>query len=194
MSELDLDFSLEVTGFEGASPPPAGRDPADEIPDGPAEVQVSGEGDLWLLDRHRVLCGDALKADDYTRLMEGRKAAMVFSDPPYNVPIDGHASGLGAIRHKDFVMASGEMTEAEFTDFLAHACTLLATHSKDGAIHFVCMDWRHMGELLAAGKRAFFELKNLCVWAKDNGGMGSLYRSQHELVFVFKSGKGPPPQ
>lgn len=114
---------------------------------------------------------------------------MVFTDPPYNVPIDGNVGGLGAIRHREFAMASGEMTEAEFTTFLSRILTLLARFSRDGSLHFVCMDWRHMGELLAAGKQAYTELKNLCVWAKDNAGMGSLYRSQHELVFVFKHGQ-----
>jgi DNA modification methylase len=121
--------------------------------------------------------------------MDDTRAAMVFTDPPYNVPIDGHASGLGAVRHREFAMASGEMDEAEFTEFLARCFALLARYSLDGALHFVCMDWRHMGELLAAGKRAYTELKNLCVWTKDNAGMGSLYRSQHEFVFVFKHGR-----
>jgi hypothetical protein len=99
--------------------------------------------------------------------------------------IDGHVGGLGAIHHREFAMASGEMDEAQFTEFLARAFGLLARFSLDGALHFVCMDWRHMGELLAAGMRAYTELKNLCVWTKDNAGMGSLYRSQHELVFLF---------
>jgi DNA modification methylase len=114
---------------------------------------------------------------------------MVFTDPPYNVRIDGHATGKGAIRHREFKMASGEMSRAEFTDFLSRACTLLARHSVEGSIHFVCMDWRHMGELLAAGREVYDEFKNVCVWVKDNGGMGSFYRSQHELVFVFKHGR-----
>ena len=114
---------------------------------------------------------------------------MVFTDPPYNVPIDGHASGLGAIHHRPFPMASGEMDKAAFTAFLSQACRNLAAFSADGSIHFICMDWRHLDELLAAGRDAYGELKNLCVWVKDNGGMGSLYRSQHELVFVFKHGR-----
>jgi DNA modification methylase len=116
---------------------------------------------------------------------------MVFTDPPYNVKIDGHASGLGTTRHREFAMASGEMDEAQFTRFLTDACRMLARHSRDGSIHFVCMDWRHIGELLAAGRQAYRELKNVCVWAKHNAGMGSLYRSQHELVFVFKHGDAP---
>ena len=113
---------------------------------------------------------------------------MVFTDPPYNVPIDGHASGLGAIHHRPFPMASGEMNKAAFTAFLGEAFHNLAAFSADGSIHFICMDWRHLEELLTAGCDVYSELKNLCVWVKDNGGMGSLYRSQHELVFVFKHG------
>jgi DNA modification methylase len=114
---------------------------------------------------------------------------MVFTDPPYNVPIDGHASGLGAIHHRPFPMASGEMDRTEFIAFLARVCRNLTSFSLDGSLHFVSMDWRHMDELLAAGREVYDELKNLCVWVKDNGGMGSLYRSQHELVFVFKHGR-----
>jgi hypothetical protein len=104
------------------------------------------------------------------------------------VEINGHASGRGAIRHRPFPMASGEMDKAAFAAFLGQACRNLAAFSADGSIHFVCMDWRHLDELLAAGRDAYGELINLCIWTKDNGGMGSLYRSQHELVFVFKHG------
>ena len=116
---------------------------------------------------------------------------LVFTDPPYNVPIDGHVSGLGAVRHREFAMASGEMSTAQFTAFLKTVFELMASASRDGAIHFVCMDWRHMGEVLEASKGVYTELKNLCVWNKDNAGMGSLYRSKHELVFVFKAGTAP---
>ena len=103
---------------------------------------------------------------------------MVFTDAPYNVKIDGHASGLGATRHPDFAMASGEMDEVEFTDFLTRSCQLMARHSIDGAIHFLCMDWRHIGEMLTAGRQVYSNLKNVCIWVKHNAGMGSLYRSQ----------------
>lgn len=200
LSELDLTFDLEVTGFEtteidllieGLSPAPVGvADPADEIPRTENTVQVTREGDVWGLDHHRVYCGSALKAESYFILMNERRADCVFADPPYNVPIAGHASGLGQVQHSDFVMASGEMSEIEFTQFLTQSCELLAQYSKEGSLHFICMDWRHMEELLAAGKQAYSELKNVCVWVKDNAGMGSLYRSQHELVFVFKHGNG----
>ncbi len=117
-------------------------------------------------------------------------AAAVFIDPPYNVKIDGHASGLGAICHRPFVMASGEMDKAEFTAFLTEAGRNLAAHSAAGSLHYICMDWRHLDELRAAGAETYGELKNLCVWVKDNAGMGSLYRSQHELVLVFKQRGG----
>jgi DNA modification methylase len=112
----------------------------------------------------------------------------VLTDPPYNVKINGHVFGLGANQHQEFAMASGEMTEADFTAFLRQVFANLVAVSVDGAIHFVCMDWRHLDEVLAAARGTYAELKNLCVWAKTNGGMGSLYRSQHELVFVFKVG------
>ena len=123
--------------------------------------------------------------------MGGEKAQMVFSDPPYNVPVDGHVCGLGSVKHAAFAMASGEMTETEFTGFLETTLGHLAAHSADGALHFICMDWRHAYELLSAAHSLYSETKNLCVWTKTNAGMGSLYRSQHELVFVFKNGTAP---
>jgi 16S rRNA G966 N2-methylase RsmD len=201
LSVLDLDFSLEATGFEmgeidlrieGLTTGRDGEeDPADVLPPETSQPPVSRAGDLWLLGSHRVLCGSATSPRSYPALMQGDQATMVFTDPPYNVPIDGHASGLGRIHHREFAMASGEMDPPEFTEFLTRACTLLARHSIDGAIHFVCMDWRHASELLAAGREAYSGLKNVCVWVKHNAGMGSFYRSQHELVFVFKHGRGP---
>jgi DNA modification methylase len=198
LSLLELDFSLEVTGFEMGEidmrieelevTPEAAPDPSDALPPA-AGPQVSRAGDLWLLGRHRVYCGDALDDGAYSALMQGDTAAMIFTDPPYNVKIEGNVSGLGAVQHREFAMASGEMSESEFTTFLTRACAMLARHSDEGSIHFICMDWRHMGQLLAAGREAYAELKNVCVWAKDNAGLGSLYRSQHEMVFVFKHGR-----
>jgi DNA modification methylase len=120
--------------------------------------------------------------------MEGAKAEFVFTDPPYNVVIDGHVCGLGRVRHREFAMGCGEMSEAEFTAFLQTVFERRAENTIDGSIHEMCMDWRHMGEMLAAGGAVYCELKNLCVWNKSNGGMGSFYRSKHELVFVWKSG------
>jgi len=200
LSVLGLDFSLEVTGFEMGEIdlriaslddiPEQGDDPADLVPEVAPGRVVSNPGDLWLLDRHRVLCGNALDPKAFTVLLGEERAAMVFTDPPYNVPIEGHASGLGAIHHRPFPMAAGEMDEAAFTAFLGQACRNLAAFSAGGSLHYVCMDWRHMDELLAAGAEAYGELKNVCVWVKNNAGMGSLYRSQHELVFVFKQRGG----
>jgi DNA modification methylase len=136
-----------------------------------------------------LLCGSALDSAAFTVLLGEERAAMVFTDPPYNVRIDGYASGLGAIHHRPFPMASGEMDSSQFTTFLSEAFRNLTAFSVDGALHFICMDWRHVEELLAAARGVYGELKNLCVWVKDNAGMGSLYRSQHELVFVFKHGR-----
>lgn len=200
LSNLDLDFRLETTGFEmaeidlrieGLDQDEGAPDAADEIPEPPSLVPVSQLGDLWLLGKHRVLCGNALESSSFKDLMAGRKADLVFTDPPYNVPIEGHVSGLGQFHHRNFAMASGEMSESEFTDFLTKFLSLAAANSKDGSLHYVFMDWRHIGALLSAGKSVFREIKNLCVWVKTNAGMGSLYRSQHELVLVFKNGLTP---
>ena len=200
LSALDLDFSIEATGFEigeidlrieGLTPESDGEDPADVLPVVRAERAISRAGDLWLLGRHRIYCGDALDEATYAALMQGEQAAMVITDPPYNVPIEGNVSGLGALRHRNFAMASGEMDEVEFAAFLTRACSLLAKYSADGSIHFIFMDWRHISELLAAGREVYTELKNLCVWTKNHTGMGAFYRSRHELVFVFKHGGAP---
>jgi DNA modification methylase len=199
LSIENLGFDLEVVGFdmgeidlriEGLESESPETDAADEIPEPLVEV-VTRPGEVWQLGPHRLLCGNALEESAFAQLLDGRKAGVVFIDPPYNVRIDGHAGGLGKTHHREFAMASGEMSEAEFTAFLAQALSLLVRHAEDGSIHFVCIDWRHLGELLAAGKAAYTELKNLCVWTKDNAGMGSLYRSQHELVLVFKNGTAP---
>src|SRR5262249_49041785 len=149
---------------------------------------VTRLGDLWHLGEHRVFCGDALQAESYTRVLGTEKAEMVFADGPYNVVIDGHASGLGAVKHADFVMASGELSPAEYESFLKTSLGHAAGYSIDGAIHFSCTARRHLREMLAAGEEVYPELKNLCVWNKRHAGMGSLYRSKHELVFVFKVG------
>jgi len=198
LSEVELDFSLEVTGFEtteidliieGAQPAMEGEDDPDDALPKSSGPRVSQPGDLWLLGRHRILCANSLDGRSYSVLMAGHRADMVFTDPPYNIKIAGHAGGLGVIQHQNFKMASGEMTESQFTDFLAQAFTCMASHSAEGSLHFSFMDWRHMRELLAAGNQVYSELKNLCIWNKGSGGMGSLYRSAHELVFVFKNGK-----
>jgi DNA modification methylase len=202
LSALDLDFSLEVMGFDvaevdfmienQAKSRKLENDRADDLGGIPLGSSVCKAGDIWCLGRHRVLCGNSLQSASYTALLEGNRADLVFADPPYNVRVDGHASpGLGGVRHREFAMASGEMDRGQFTDFLTRVCLQLKRFSKPGAINFVCMDWRHAGEMLAAGNEIYSELKNICVWVKHNGGMGSFYRSQHELVFVFKTGGRP---
>jgi len=194
----DLGFEIGVTGFsipeiDGVLDRVAPEEPNDPGDDAvPEDVpKRAAPGDVWQLGRHRLVCGNALDAGTLDALMAGERARMVFTDPPYNVPIDGHVGGSGKIKHREFAMASGEMNPAEFTDFLRQALDHLARCSVAGAIHYICMDWRHMGELLAAGGAVYSELKNLIVWAKDNGGMGTFYRSRHELIFAFKSGEAP---
>ncbi|WP_407520869.1 site-specific DNA-methyltransferase [Methylobacterium oryzisoli] len=198
----ELDFEVELTGFSVAeidlileeardSSPDARDAPEDRAPPLPAPAAtVTRPGDLWELGRHRLLCADAREASAYQALVGAEPIDLIFTDPPYNVPIDGHVSGLGRVQHREFAMASGEMTPEAFTHFLTQTLGHAARACKDGAIAFVCMDWRHMGELLSAGQTVFSELKNLCVWNKTNAGMGSFYRSKHELVFVFKVGTG----
>jgi DNA modification methylase len=150
---------------------------------------VTKRNDLWILGDHRLFCGDAGRRDSFACLLSGKSAQLVFVDPPYNVKIRGHVSGKGRVRHREFAQASGEKTSAQFTKFLEETLGLLADHSTDGSIHFVCSDWRHLDEMLAAGRRTYRELKNLVVWNKTNAGMGSFYRSQHELIFVWKNGR-----
>ncbi len=198
---VDLNFDVQLAGFEPAevdlileeaeeaSDPPDG--PEDDIPDYVSGPVISRSGDLWELGAHRLLCADARQAAAYGKLLGPTKAEFVFTDPPFNVPIDGHVCGLGRIRHANFAMGCGEMSQAEFTSFLETIFRQLVDHTTDGSIHQICMDWRHMLEMLMAGNRVYAELKNLCVWNKTNAGMGSFYRSKHELVFVWKSGSGP---
>jgi DNA modification methylase len=201
---LEIDVSLEITGFEvseidlvlvgeggqsGEAEPDA---EANTIPDvGASNTEVSREGDVWELGLHRVACGDARDPATYEALLGEEQATAVITDPPYNVQIDGHATGKGAIRHREFVMASGEMTPEAFTAFLHLFLTIAARYTVDGGLVYVWMDWRHLDELLDAAKTAGLGLLNLCVWVKNNAGMGSFYRSQHELVLVLKKGKGP---
>ncbi|WP_020372161.1 site-specific DNA-methyltransferase [Rhizorhabdus wittichii] len=195
---VDANYDLHLTAFElpeidfildeAADADPTGSNhPDDDVTtsSGPA---VTRSGDLWHLGRHKLLCGDAQEASAFALLLGDERPHMAFLDAPYNVKIDGNVCGLGSVKHAEFAMASGEMSEAEFTAFLSVTHGNVASVMRDGAIIFSCMDWRHMGEMLAAGKSAFTELKNLIVWNKTNGGMGSFYRSKHELIFVFKQG------
>lgn len=195
---LNLDFDVTLTGFElpevdllfGELDGTA-SDAADEIPAlEPNRPAVTSPGDLWQIGQHFLFCGDSTKRESFQALLGDLKAQAVFGDLPYNVRIKGNVSGLGKQKHREFAMASGEMTKQEFTQFLATTFEHLKNFSSDGSLHYLCMDWRHIGEILEAGS-VYAELKNLCVWAKTNAGMGSLYRSQHELVFVYKNGTAP---
>lgn len=195
---IDLEFDTELTGFslaevdlvldEAGEADPSGTDASEDVVPPIAGDPVSRKGDLWLLGNHRLLCGDTQKSVDIDRLMAGERADIVFTDPPYNVAIDGNVCGLGAVKHREFAFASGEMNRDQFVAFLKSTLANMAGVMRDGAIAYVCMDWRHMGELVEAGEASFNELKNLVVWNKTNGGMGAFYRSKHELVFVFKQG------
>jgi DNA methylase/ParB-like nuclease domain len=199
LSVLDLDFDLEVTGFDTGEidlrieglETIAEPDPADVLPEPVSGSPATQPGDVWQLGRHRIMCASALNTGSYETLLGDERAQMVFADPPYNVPIPRHASGLGAVRHPDFAMAVGEMTPEAYTSFLVASLGLAAGYSRPGALHFVCMDWRHLHEMQTAGSQVYTEQKNLCIWVKENAGMGSFYRSQHELVFVYKHGEGP---
>jgi DNA modification methylase len=195
---VDFEFDVELTGFSLAEvdfvidaageADPEGRDVADDVVKVATGTAVSRHSDLWILGRHKLLCGDARSAADFSALMGDETADLVFTDPPYNVKIDGNVCGLGTVKHREFSFASGEMSRMQFTTFLTETLSNMSAVMREGAIAFVCMDWRHMGELLSAGEAAFTEFKNLVVWNKSNGGMGTFYRSKHELIFVFKQG------
>jgi DNA modification methylase len=199
---IDVGFDAALTGFceaeidlticsaEEAKAIRSAKCAENLIPEPPA-VPVTRSGDVWLLGRHRLVCGDARDAGCYRQLLNGGAADIVFTDPPYNVPIAGHVSGLGKVVHGNFAMGCGEMSPHEFTGFLGLALGLTAQSCRDGAIAYVTMDWRHVGELIDAGREVFTELKNICVWNKLRGGMGAFYRSQHELIFIFKNGTAP---
>ena len=196
--EVDFNFDVTVTGFETAEVDiiigvanQESTDQSDIIPELDRSIPaISQHGDLWRVGKHFLLCESALSILSYQSLLGSQKAQMIFIDPPYNVTVSGRVSGKGRNKHREFLMASGEMSKSEFTEFLGTTFRYLVSYSSNGSIHFVCMDWRHMREVLDAGGQ-YTELKNLCVWAKTNAGMGSLFRSQHELVFVFKSGVAP---
>jgi ParB/Sulfiredoxin domain/DNA methylase len=193
LAELDIDFDFAAIGFETAEvdiiveSDDDADDRADSLPRATDLPPISKLGDLWQLGEHRLYCGSALERSSYDILLAGDRAQMVFTDPPYNVPINGHVGGRGAVKHREFAMASGEMTPDQFRAFLGTTASRIEEAVCDGAICFVCMDWRHCEDILQATKR--FELKNVCVCVKSNAGMGSLYRSQHEFVFVFKCGE-----
>jgi DNA modification methylase len=191
LPEINLDIS--ITGFEAGEIDglmcdyvDPERDPADELPQ-IANNSVSKLGDLWQLGQHRLFCGNSCEETDVRALMGRERAATIFADPPYNDRISSLV-GRGKIKHREFAFASGEMTPPQFIAFLKKWMRLTAQFSEDGSIHFICMDWRHLAEILAAGEKIYSELKNVVVWTKSNAGQGSFYRSQHEFIFVFKNG------
>jgi DNA modification methylase len=194
---IELDIDISVTGFESAEvdivlgeAADKARDPGpeDEIPEPVEGPAVTRRGDVWVLGSHRLICGDARDEAVYKALLGKEEVDLMFTDPPYNVKIDGHVSGLGRTKHAEFAFASGEMSEAEFTTFLAAFMVRAKESSRDGAIHYICMDDVHAYELLTAARQVGLTLKATCTWAKSNGGMGSLYRKQCEFVHVFKVG------
>lgn len=194
--EIDNTFDLQFTGYDTAeidlvlNPIDANEDesPDDEAP-APDAVAISRVGDVWMLGKHRLVCGDALSGETFDVLMGGEMARLVLSDVPYNVPVDGHVGGLGKTQHREFVQASGEMTADEFADFLCKAIVVMAANVVDGGIIALFIDWRSVETMLRIGRELGLKLLNLIVWNKSNGGMGSLYRSKHELLLVFKKGK-----
>lgn len=199
LASLDLDFSLDITGFsaaeidlriEGFEGADSKDDEADAVPE-PAE-SVAKVGDVFKLGNHILGCCNAVEEASYHAVLADERAAMVFTDPPWNLKVDGCIStGTGKAKHREFVMASGEMAPAQYEAFLRDVTRLMAQFSANGAINQICIDWRHAAEVIAAGKDAYTELKNMCVWVKHNAGMGSFYRSRHELVLVFKVGDAP---
>ena len=167
LDELAVEFDFSVIGFDTAEidlvldAPVSANGKDDRLPEAsPAEQPVTELGDLWVLGKHRLFCGDALAPSSYEVLLAGERAQMAITDPPYNVPIDGHVGGLGAVKHREFAMASGEMTSEQFSAFLRKAMENMRAHTLDGSLQFIFMDWRHMEELIAAGKRVYTELKN----------------------------------
>ena len=193
LAVLDVDLDLSVTGFSTGEIDvvlKGSPDPDDEAIPAVPKTPRTRPGDIWVLGDHRIGCGDGRDAAFVQAVTgEGTIVDAAFLDPPYNVRVNGHANARG--RHREFAMASGEMTDAAFRAFLSESLGACAKVSRDGAVHFVCMDWRHMDEVSAVGGSIYGSLLNLCIWSKSNAGMGSLYRSRHELVFVFKVGEAP---
>lgn len=190
------DLDIDLTGFDpGELDLILDQEPAlasiDECVSERPRVPVSEPGDLWLLDGHSLLCGDALDSGSYKRLLDGRTIDGVFSDPPYNIKIEGVVSGLGRTRHKDFAMGVGEMSDDQFRIFLGNYLQRCREHASPGAVIFACMDWRQVDLLMLAGRDAGLHRINKAIWNKGTGGMGSLYRSAYEEIVVFCTEASP---
>ncbi len=190
---LDYDKAVRMNKVMEVDMPDQILGEMDEVPNASLLPPLIKRGDIFTINNHRIMCGDSRIPDEVDLLMRQLDtpvlADIVFTDPPYNVAINDIAN-LGKTQHTNFICASGEMSSEEFTSFLSSVFLNLVNYSKEGSIHYICMDWKHMVELLTASKDHYGELKNLCIWVKDNGGMGTFYRSRHELVFVFKKGTG----
>lgn len=197
LSAIDLDFDIEATGFteieielmiQDIDVDGGGDEAAIRVGDG---LAITQPGDLWQLGDHVLLCGNSLDEVNWAQLMGEDRAALVVTDPPFNVPIDGHVSGLGKHKHREFAMATGEMSIAEFTAFLETVMNHAHEWSQPGSVHYWAMDWRHIVEIGSAGQAVYERFLNMAVWAKNQPGMGSFYRSQHELFFIFARGGAP---
>jgi DNA modification methylase len=193
---LDVEFDLTMSGFETPeidlllNAPVVQDNDALDAYDNDVSPQVK-TGEIWQLGDHYLLCGDSLEMTNFARLLRDKKADVVFTDPPYNMKLMGYACGHGSVKHNEFAYASGEMTEEKFNKFLDMIFEALALYSTNGSIHYICMDWRNAGNIIGAAAQHYSEFKNICVWNKQVGAQGSLYRSQHEFVYVFKNGKEP---
>jgi DNA modification methylase len=197
ISDLDPSFDVTITGFTSeeinlfADARTTSKRTVQDVPVPHVELKaISRPGDLWIIDGgHLLLCGDATSRSSYQQLLGGDRADLIITDPPYNVPIKGHVSGLGAVSHREFVMASGEMTPEAFRRFLSAAFAAMAVSSRSGSVHYIFADWRMIGDVLDIGGGEYSELLNLAVWNKTNAGMGSFLRSQHELIAIFRHGR-----
>ena len=190
---LDVDFDLSLTGFASGEIDvvlKAANDPDDEVIPAVLTDPNTKLGNIWILGDHRIGCGDGRDVDFLKRVV-GPDSLIdaAFMDPPYNVRINGHANAKG--RHREFAMASGEMSDDQFRTFLRETLGAAAAVSRDGAVHYICMDWRHLDDVSTVGPSIYDDLLNICVWNKSNAGMGSLYRSKHEMVFVYRVGTSP---
>lgn len=196
LSDLVLSFEIEATGFELPEidfriQSLEALETVDQLDDFafPARSAVTALGDLWHLGDHSLLCANALEQASYAGLLRDTKAAMVFTDPPYNVKINGNAAGYGKTTYREFPMAIGEMSDDEFIGFLTTTLSNARSNTAPGGLMYVCMDWRHSTEMHAAARASHLDQVNLCVWVKQNGRLGSFYKSRHELIFIFKNGK-----
>lgn len=197
--ELGEELSLDVTGFdlkdidvimnEDKSEEAKSNEKLENIPYISEDEIITQPGDIWYIGRHCIICGDALQKDTYKKLLDDEKAQIVFTDSPYNISVS-KIGGKGKVKHSEFKMGVGELSSEQFTDFLKKIMENLCEYSEENSVHYLCMDWRNVFEMMSASKDVYSKMLNLLVWAKTNGGQGSFYRSKHELIFVFQNGTG----